>query len=38
MIGEVVLAMTEKAKVGALSRTIHPYPTEAAASPEDASE
>jgi pyruvate/2-oxoglutarate dehydrogenase complex dihydrolipoamide dehydrogenase (E3) component len=29
MIGEVVLAMTEKAKVGALSRTIHPYPTEA---------
>jgi pyruvate/2-oxoglutarate dehydrogenase complex dihydrolipoamide dehydrogenase (E3) component len=29
MIGEVVFAMTEKAKVGALSRTIHPYPTEA---------
>ena len=29
MIGEIVLAMTEKAKVGALSRTIHPYPTEA---------
>jgi pyruvate/2-oxoglutarate dehydrogenase complex dihydrolipoamide dehydrogenase (E3) component len=29
MIGEVVLAMTEKSKVGALSRTIHPYPTEA---------
>jgi len=31
MIGEVVLAMTEKAKVGALSRTIHPYPTQAEA-------
>ena len=29
MIAEVVLAMTEKARVGALSRTIHPYPTEA---------
>jgi pyruvate/2-oxoglutarate dehydrogenase complex dihydrolipoamide dehydrogenase (E3) component len=29
IIGEVVFAMTEKAKVGALSRTIHPYPTEA---------
>ena len=31
MIGEVVLAITEKAKVGALSRTIHPYPTQAEA-------
>ena len=31
MIGEVVLAMTEKAKVGALSRAIHPYPTQAEA-------
>jgi pyruvate/2-oxoglutarate dehydrogenase complex dihydrolipoamide dehydrogenase (E3) component len=29
MIGEVVLAMTEGAKVGALSRAIHPYPTQA---------
>lgn len=28
MIGEAVLAITEKAKVGALSRTIHPYPTQ----------
>jgi len=31
MIGEVVLALTEKAKVGALSRTILPYPTQAEA-------
>ena len=31
MIGEVVLAITEKAKVGTLSRTIHPYPTQAEA-------
>jgi pyruvate/2-oxoglutarate dehydrogenase complex dihydrolipoamide dehydrogenase (E3) component len=31
MIGEVVLAITEKAKVGALSRTIQPYPTQAEA-------
>ena len=31
MIGEVVLAITEKVKVGALSRTIHPYPTQAEA-------
>ena len=31
MIGEVVLAMTEGVKIGALSRTIHPYPTQAEA-------
>jgi pyruvate/2-oxoglutarate dehydrogenase complex dihydrolipoamide dehydrogenase (E3) component len=31
MIGELVLAITEGAKVGALARTIHPYPTQAEA-------
>lgn len=28
MIGEIALAMTEKLHAGALSRTIHPYPTQ----------